>query len=153
IEVLSPARDWCWQHRIYAMEPAVTGLLGSALCRTGASSTGLAVTEASVGKQFFRGAARMACYYLFAGHGEALVACGQTARGREVIAKAVAETEAPYDPCLCVPGHILQGRVLLAAGEVDRARAEFERVLKVALQIGMIPSAARAHDGLAECSR
>lgn len=153
IDILSPVRDWCWQHRIYAMEPNVSGLLASALCRTGAGRAGLAATEASIGKQFFRGAARMACYYLFVGHGESLLACGDTSRGREIIAKAVGQTQTPYDPCLCVLGHVLQGQVFLSAGEIARARPEFEWALKVALQIGMLPSAARAHEGLAQCSR
>jgi len=153
VGVLSPVRDWCWQHRIYAMEPIVTGLLASALCRTGAGRAGLDATEASVGKQFFRGAARMAGYYLFAGHGEALAACGDMTRSREIIATAVSQTEDPFDPCLCVAGRILQGQILLSAGEIDRARPDFERALKVALQVGMVPSAARAHEGLAQCSR
>ncbi|WP_088345798.1 MULTISPECIES: adenylate/guanylate cyclase domain-containing protein [Rhodomicrobium] len=153
VDRLTEVRDWCWQHRIYAMEPAVTGLLASALCRTGAASAALAATEASIAKEFYRGAARMACFYLFAGHGEALVGCGQPERGAAVIAKAVRETETPYDPCLCVPGHILAGQISCAAGDFERARPEFGRALSVALAIGMVPGAARAYEGLAECSR
>ena len=153
VHVLSMVREWCWQHRIYAMEPIVTGLLASALSRTGAAREGLAATEASMGKQLFRGAARMACFYLFAGHGEALFMCGEKARGEATMAKVVGQTEDPFDPCLCVQGHALQGRVLLSAGEIDRARTEFERSLAVALDTGMIPSAARAHEGLAQCCR
>jgi len=153
VHVLSMVREWCWRHRIYAMEPIVTGLLASALSRTGAAREGLAATEASMDKQLFRGAARMACFYLFAGHGEALFMCGEETRGGATIAKAVAQTEDPFDPCLCVQGHTLQGQVLLSAGEIDRARAEFERSLAVASETGMIPSAARAHEGLAQCCR
>lgn len=153
IEVLSPVRDWCWQHRIYAMEPIVTGLLASALCRTGAPQAGLAATHASIGRQFHKGAARMACFYLFTGHGEALFASGQTAQGIETIARAVGDTEAAYDPCLCAPGHILSGQVLLASGDVERARPEFERARQLASETGMIPCAARANEGLALCSR
>ena len=40
VEFVTPVRDWCWQHRIYAMEPIVTGLLASSLCRTGATQAG-----------------------------------------------------------------------------------------------------------------
>ena len=152
-EILGPVRDWCLRHHIFAMDPGVTGLLASALCRIGAGDAALAATQASIDRKLFHGAARLALFYLFAGHGEALFACGETARGLEIVAKAVAETETPYDPCLCVPGHILHGQLLLPAGEADLARASFERALAVALEIGMVPSAARAHEGLAQCSR
>jgi tetratricopeptide (TPR) repeat protein len=151
--ILARVRDWCWQHRIFAMEPIVTGLLASALCRTGAGEEGLAATRASIGKQYFRGAARMASYYLFAGHGEALFACGDAQQGGKVIAEAVAATQSPPDPCLRAQGHLLHGRLLLAAGEAERARAELERALEIALRTGMVPCAARAHDGLARCGR
>jgi tetratricopeptide (TPR) repeat protein len=150
---LRPIRDWCWQHRIYAMEPIVAGLLASALCRIGAPHAALGVTEASLARQFYRGAARMARFYLFVGHGEALYATGDRGRGLETVAKAIELTEVPYDPCMCAPGHVLGGNLLLSTGDIARAQASFERALEIALASGMVPTAARAHAGLASCRR
>jgi class 3 adenylate cyclase/tetratricopeptide (TPR) repeat protein len=152
VDGLTHVRDWCWQHRIYAMEPVVTGLLASALCRVGAPQAGLAATEASLAKQFYRGASRWACFYLYAGHGEALYANGDHEGGLKIVGEAVRQTEVPYDPCMCAPGHLLYGQLLLSSGEKERARASFHRALDIAQSTGMAPTAAKAHEGLALCS-
>lgn len=153
VAILGPVRDWCWQYRIYAMEPIVTGLLASALCRVGAARDALQATEASLAKKFHLGAARMARYYLFVGHGEALHACQDPAKGLHMVSEAVQQTEVPYDPCMCAPGHVLLGNLLLADGEIERARTSFRRALDIAQACGMAPTAARAHEGLALCGR
>lgn len=153
VDELTSVRDWCWQGRIYAMEPIITGLLASALCRVGAAHAALGATEASLAKKFYRGAARMARFYLFSGHAEALYACGERERALGTVTEAVERTESPYDPCMCAFGHLLKGGLLLESGEKDSARASFERALDIANTTGMLPTAARAHEGLYLCSR
>lgn len=125
---LTSVRDWCWQGRIYAMEPIITGLLASALCRVGAAHAALAATEASLIKKFYRGAARMARFYLFSGHAEALYACGEREKALSTISGAVERTEAPYDPCMCAQGHLLKGRLLLESGRKRQCACQLRAI-------------------------
>ena len=150
-DVLNPIRELCLKHRIFAMEPVVSGVLASALCACEEAQSALAITSFSIEKQFYKSAARHAWYFLFSSHATALAATGNTQEAIENLQRIVNDKEEASDPSLVVQSCILLGYVFLSKGETDSSIKIFERALQMAERGRMLPSIARARFGLCEC--
>lgn len=151
--VLQPLRDLCLKHRIYAMDPIVTGLLASALIDQGDAKTALEITQYSIENSFYKNAARFSWYFLFSSYAAALSHEGRHDDAINSLLRTIAASEKPLDQPNLAKSLVAYGFLLLDNGQEVRAVNAFKRALDIARRCKMRPTLARAHFGLSLCEK
>ena len=128
VECLEIAIALIERNGYYAGLPHITGLLATALARSGQAERAIQMVEAWFELRQEERTGRLELYYLNAGYAEALFGAGKTERSLAALDQALEVGRSIANPCLIVQGLGLRARLRRESGsdarDVERDLAE-----------------------------
>ncbi|MBP6011084.1 MAG: AAA family ATPase [Alphaproteobacteria bacterium] len=151
VKYLERAHETCLKNQIHLLEPAVTGLLASALVHTGKPEQARAIARYSVYNKLYFRAGRFAAVQVFRGLAEAELACGDCTAAIDTIEQAVAIATENNEPIHIAQTRYLRG-LIRTSEDVCRLPGgieDLEAALQMSEHLKLDPLTADCHTALA----